>query len=74
LKRLTASGLLTRRPDPDHWQKGVYSLTEPTIELVPLLAHMTAWGRRHTQPQGGVVGAGGAARGGRLTVMERVHG
>ncbi|MGV8938121.1 MAG: winged helix-turn-helix transcriptional regulator [Allorhizobium sp.] len=50
LKRLTASGLLTREPDPSHRQKGIYSLTEPAIQLVPLLAHMGAWGRRHTQP------------------------
>ncbi|MFC5607864.1 winged helix-turn-helix transcriptional regulator [Variovorax soli] len=50
LKRLTASGLLTRTPDPNHRQKGIYSLTEPAIQLVPLLSHMAAWGRRHTQP------------------------
>ncbi|RKH59179.1 winged helix-turn-helix transcriptional regulator [Corallococcus aberystwythensis] len=50
LKRLTASGLLSRRPDPNHRQKGIYSLTEASIQLVPLLAHLGAWGRRHTQP------------------------
>ncbi|GMU06967.1 winged helix-turn-helix transcriptional regulator [Corallococcus caeni] len=50
LKRLTASGLLSRRPDPNHRQKGIYSLTEASIQLVPLLSHMAAWGRRHTQP------------------------
>ncbi len=48
LKRLTQAGLLTRRDDPDHRQKGIYSLTEPAIQLVPLLAQMGAWGRRHT--------------------------
>ena len=50
LKRLNASGLLTRRPDPNHRQKGTYSLTEPAIQLLPLLAHIGAWGRRHTKP------------------------
>ena len=50
LKRLTALGLLSRRPDPSHRQKGIYSLTEASIQLVPLLAQMGAWGRRHTQP------------------------
>lgn len=50
LKRLTASGLLTRSPDPNHQQKGIYSLTEAAIQLVPLLAHMAAWGVRHTHP------------------------
>jgi DNA-binding HxlR family transcriptional regulator len=50
LKRLTAAGLLSRRPDPSHRQKWTYSLTEAAIQLVPLLAHMGAWGRRHTRP------------------------
>ncbi|WP_248805102.1 winged helix-turn-helix transcriptional regulator [Pseudomonas sp. MWU13-2100] len=50
LKRLTASGLLTRCPDPKHQQKGIYSLTEAAIQLVPLLAHMAAWGVQHTHP------------------------
>lgn len=48
LKHLTAAGLLTRCPDPHHRQKRIYSLTETSIELVPLLAQMAAWGRRHT--------------------------
>jgi DNA-binding HxlR family transcriptional regulator len=48
LKRLVEAGLLTRRDDPTHRQKAIYSLTEPSIRLVPLLAHMGAWGRRHT--------------------------
>jgi DNA-binding HxlR family transcriptional regulator len=47
LKRLVESGLLTRTDDPTHKQKAVYSLTEKAIELVPLLVHMGAWGRRH---------------------------
>jgi DNA-binding HxlR family transcriptional regulator len=50
LKHLTASGLLTRSSDPHHKQKGVYSLTEAAIQLVPLIAHMAAWGLRHTHP------------------------
>jgi DNA-binding HxlR family transcriptional regulator len=48
LKRLVEAGLLSRRDDPTHKQKAIYSLTEPAIQLVPLLAHMGAWGRRHT--------------------------
>jgi DNA-binding HxlR family transcriptional regulator len=47
LKRLVAHGLLTRAEDPSHKQKAIYSLTEAAIQLVPLLAHMGAWGRRH---------------------------
>src|ERR1700735_1694391 len=48
LNRLLELGLLSRTQDPTHKQKAIYSLTEPSIELVPLLAHMGAWGRRHT--------------------------
>src|SRR6201999_4060341 len=48
LKRLVEAGLLTRCDDPSHKQKAIYSLAEPAIELVPLLAQMGAWGRRHT--------------------------
>jgi DNA-binding HxlR family transcriptional regulator len=48
LRRLEKAGLLSRRDDPSHKQKAIYSLTEAAVELVPLLAHMGAWGRRHT--------------------------
>jgi DNA-binding HxlR family transcriptional regulator len=48
LRRLGEAGLLSRRDDPTHKQKAIYSLTEPAIQLVPLLAQMGAWGRRHT--------------------------
>ncbi|HYD58837.1 MAG TPA: helix-turn-helix domain-containing protein [Noviherbaspirillum sp.] len=50
LKHLTETGLLTRSPDPNHRQKGIYNLTEAAIQLLPLLVHMAAWGRRHTHP------------------------
>lgn len=47
LKRLVAAGLLSKADDPRHKQSAIYSLTEPAIQLVPLLAGMGAWGRRH---------------------------
>lgn len=47
LQRLTELGLISRAADPTHKQKVVYSLTEPAIQLVPVLAHLGAWGRRH---------------------------
>lgn len=49
LKRLVAAKLLTRRADPEHAQRRIYSLTEAAIELLPLLVHMGAWGVRHTR-------------------------
>jgi DNA-binding HxlR family transcriptional regulator len=48
LARLVRMGLLSRAGDPTHKQKAIYSLTEASIQLVALLAHMGAWGRRHT--------------------------
>jgi DNA-binding HxlR family transcriptional regulator len=47
LKRFVAAGLLSKADDPRHKQSAIYSLTEPAIQLVPLLAQMGAWGRRH---------------------------
>ncbi len=47
LKRLVQVGLLSRRDNPAHKQKAIYSLTEAAIELVPLLVQIGAWGRRH---------------------------
>ncbi len=47
LKRLTEQGFITRADDPTHKQKGVYSLTEKAIQLVPVLVAIGAWGRRH---------------------------
>jgi DNA-binding HxlR family transcriptional regulator len=48
LKRLEMAGLVSRRDDPSHKQKAIYSLTESSIELLPLLAHMGSWGLHHT--------------------------
>ncbi len=47
LRSLVRADLLSRTADPTHRQKGIYSLTEASIQLVPLMAHMAAWGRRH---------------------------
>lgn len=47
LQRLAGHGLVSRAPDPSHKQKVRYSLTEPGIQLVPVMAALGAWGRRH---------------------------
>jgi len=47
LKRLVALGMLTAAPDPAHRQRMIYSLTEQAIQLIPVMAHLGAWGRRH---------------------------
>ncbi|WP_255375575.1 helix-turn-helix domain-containing protein [Saccharomonospora sp. CUA-673] len=47
LRMLVDHGLLTRSDDPSHKQKAIYSLTEQSIELVPVLVQIGIWGRRH---------------------------
>ena len=47
LRAFTNEGILTRADDPAHKQKVIYSLTEKGIELLPVLAAMSAWGVRH---------------------------
>ncbi|MBK5565246.1 winged helix-turn-helix transcriptional regulator [Ensifer sp. 2YAB10] len=47
LKMLLEQGMLTKADDPTHKQKAIYSLTEMTIALVPIMAQLGAWGRRY---------------------------
>lgn len=44
LRTLVDLGMLTRRADPSHKQKVLYSLTEAAIQLVPVLAALGTWG------------------------------
>ncbi len=47
LKHLQEQGLVSKRDDPSHKQKVIYSLTERAIQLVPVIVAMGAWGRQH---------------------------
>lgn len=47
LKTLLEAGILTRTEDPTHKQKGIYSLTEQGIELLPVLAQLSGWGYKY---------------------------
>ena len=47
LKMLVELGMLTKSDDPTHKQKAIYSLTEQGIELLPVLAQMSVWGRKY---------------------------
>lgn len=46
LKTMLELGMLTKRDDPSHKQKAIYSLTEASIELVPVMAALGTWGRK----------------------------
>jgi DNA-binding HxlR family transcriptional regulator len=47
LRRLVDHGLLWRSDDKTHRQKIRYSLTEAGVQLVPVMAALGSWGRRH---------------------------
>jgi DNA-binding HxlR family transcriptional regulator len=47
LEMLLREGFITRSGDPSHKQKVIYSLTDKSIALVPVFAHLGAWGRRY---------------------------
>src|ERR1700733_2612976 len=46
LARLVAQGLLTKSDDPTPKQKAIYSLTEKSIALLPIVVQIGAWGSR----------------------------
>jgi DNA-binding HxlR family transcriptional regulator len=47
LKRLVAQGIVSKSDDPTHKQKAIYSLTGQGVELLPILAQMSVWGRKY---------------------------
>lgn len=47
LKRLVGAGLLTRGVVAGHRQKVRYDLTEPAVDLLPVLVAVGAWGTRY---------------------------
>jgi DNA-binding HxlR family transcriptional regulator len=47
LGKLVEHQILTKTEDPSHKQKAIYSLTPLGIELLPILAEIGIWGRRH---------------------------
>ena len=63
LKRLVDMKIIVRTDDPTHKQKGIYSLTEKAILLVPLLAAIGIWSSRNLSL--------GKKQGMRMAVLER---
>ncbi|MBW8758554.1 MAG: helix-turn-helix transcriptional regulator [Burkholderiales bacterium] len=47
LAMLVERGLVTRAGDPAHAQKAIYSLTEPGIALLPVIASLSRWAQVH---------------------------
>lgn len=47
LKMLVETGMVTNIDDPGHKQRTIYSLTDKSIALLPVLVALGAWGRRY---------------------------
>ena len=52
LKALTASGIVSRRPDPTNARKIIYDLTEKGEDLIPALLELGRWGAMHDAETG----------------------
>jgi DNA-binding HxlR family transcriptional regulator len=47
LGKLVEQGVLRKADDPTHKQKAIYSLTTMGIDLLPVVAQIGIWGRKH---------------------------
>src|ERR1700744_3542668 len=43
LNMMEREGLLTKQPDPEHKQKVIYSLTEKSLDMMPLMVEAIRW-------------------------------
>src|SRR5258706_10552207 len=47
LNMLEREGIISKKPDPGHKQKFIYSLTTAGIDLLPLMVEIGAWSLKH---------------------------
>ena len=47
LNALVENGIVTRRDDPTHAQKAIYSLTDKGLDLLPVLLAMSVWTQKY---------------------------
>jgi DNA-binding HxlR family transcriptional regulator len=47
LNMLDREGLISKKPDPAHKQKVIYSLTEKSIDLLPLIVESMIWSLKY---------------------------
>ena len=47
LRKLTAYGIITTKPDPSDGRKVIYVLTRKGIDLAPVLTEMVLWAAAH---------------------------
>lgn len=79
LNSLVENGIVTRRDDPTHAQKAIYSLSEKGLDLLPVLIAMSAWTQKHyprtRRPEAaGLIGGGPKALHQVKAKLRREHG
>ena len=47
LARLEAEGVITKKSDPDHKQKFIYTLTAKGIDLLPIIIELGTWSLKY---------------------------
>jgi DNA-binding HxlR family transcriptional regulator len=47
LKQLEATGLITRKPDPEQGRRVIYAPTSKALDLLPVLLELMRWGMTH---------------------------
>lgn len=47
LNALVDNGIVSRRDDPSHAQKAIYSLTAKGLDLLPVVIAMSAWAQKY---------------------------
>lgn len=52
LNTLESEGILTKRKDPSHKQKIIYSLTEKGIDLFPIMMEIARWSLKYKPVEG----------------------
>jgi DNA-binding HxlR family transcriptional regulator len=49
LNMLEREGIISKKADPEHKQKYIYSLTTAGIDLLPLMVEIGAWSLKHRE-------------------------
>jgi len=52
LKLLEASGMVTRRHDPEHGRQVIYEPTAKALDLLPVMLELVRWGATHNTKTG----------------------
>jgi DNA-binding HxlR family transcriptional regulator len=72
LKKLEASGIISRHPDPENRRQVVYELTEKGLDLLPILIETVLWGAKYDPKTGAPKGTISRMRNNRDEVVNEI--